>query len=68
MEYYYVYKNVQPNGDHEVHIKGCNFLPASENRIPLGQFYSCDNAIIEATKYYNQVNGCYYCCQACHIG
>lgn len=66
MARYYVNKNMQANGDHEVHKTGCTWLPNPENRIYLGDYSSCDPAIREARKYYNQVNGCYYCSNACH--
>ena len=33
---YYVNKNAQPNGDHEVHRATCIWLPDVENRIYLG--------------------------------
>ena len=36
MARYYVNKNAQQNGDHEVHTTGCQWLPKSENRIYLG--------------------------------
>jgi len=55
MSRYYVNKNAQSNGDHEV-----------ENRIYLGEFASCRPAVAEAKKYYAQVNGCYYCARDCH--
>ncbi len=41
MPYYYVNKNQQANGDHEVHKKGCSWLPLPSNRIYLGDFLSC---------------------------
>lgn len=66
MAYYYVNKNVQSNGDHEVHTTGCSFMPAAESRIYLGDFDSCRLAVTEAKKHYHQVNGCYYCCYSCH--
>ncbi|MCX9895359.1 hypothetical protein LAD77_25195 [Klebsiella pneumoniae] len=34
--YYYVNKNAQSNGDHEVHVSSCARLPAVENRLFLG--------------------------------
>ncbi|MEM9025128.1 MAG: hypothetical protein AAGB22_15380 [Bacteroidota bacterium] len=68
MNKYYVNKNAQSNGDHEVHKEGCPFLPAPENRIFLGTFYSCKGAVQEARKHYNQVNGCYFCSRDCHTG
>ena len=66
MSRYYVNKNAQDNGDHEVHKDGCAWLPKIENRIYLGNFSNCKDAVREARKYYSQVNGCYYCSNDCH--
>lgn len=64
--YYYVNKNVQSNGDHEVHKSGCSYMPASENRLYLGDLSGCREAVSEAKKHYTQSNGCYYCSIECH--
>ena len=66
MARYYVNKNSQANGDHEVHQERCSFLPAPENRLYLGDFISCEPAVREAKKTYPQSNGCYYCSNDCH--
>ncbi len=66
MSRYYVNKNAQANGDHEVHTTGCSYLPIPENRIYLGDFNSCGPAVTEAKKHYTQVDGCYYCSRSCH--
>ena len=66
MAKYYVNDNAQSNGDHEVHTKGCNWLPKPENRTYLGNFAGCASVVTAAKKYYDQVNGCFYCCNACH--
>ncbi|CAL2078877.1 hypothetical protein [Tenacibaculum sp. 190524A05c] len=66
MAKYYVNKNAQENGDHEVHKFGCFWLPKVENRIYLGNFTNCKDAVKEAKKHYNKVNGCYHCSRACH--
>ena len=66
MAKYYVNKNAQSNGDHEVHREGCSWMPEPHNRIDLGNFDTCDPAVREAKKHYNQVNGCYYCSSSCH--
>ncbi len=63
---YYVNKNGQANGDHEVHTSTCSFLPDTDNRIYLGDFGVCSAAVAAARKYYTQCNGCYYCAKACH--
>ena len=69
MSKYYVNRNVQDNGDHEVHTTGCNWMPDPENRIYLGDFTSCGPAVAEAKReHYSQSNGCYYCSRPCHTG
>lgn len=67
MARYYVNRNAQPDsGDHEVHRYGCDYLPNEDNRMYLGRFNSCRPAVREARKHYSDVNGCYYCSNACH--
>lgn len=66
MAKYYVNKNAQNNGDHEVHKQGCFWLPKVENRIYLGEHTSCKSAVRKAKDYYDQVNGCYHCSNECH--
>ncbi|MCF2875068.1 MULTISPECIES: hypothetical protein [unclassified Tenacibaculum] len=67
MARYYVNKNTQVNGDHEVHKLGCSWMPKQENRIFLGDFITCKGAVREAKKIYKKVNGCYYCSNDCHV-
>ncbi len=66
MAAYYINKNAQSNGDHEVHKSGCSFMPNSENRRYLGDFSSCRPAVVAAKKIYPTADGCYYCSPACH--
>ncbi len=66
MDYYYVNKNAQPTGEHEVHKSTCSYLPDANNRIGLGYFSNCADALKKAREYYSKVDGCYYCCPACH--
>lgn len=61
---YWVNKKAQANGDHEVHEAGCPYLPLE--RVFLGDFYSCYDAIKVARKVYKQVDGCYHCSNPCH--
>ena len=68
MAHYYVNKNPQSNGEHEVHTTGCPHPPDPNNREHLGDFTSCAPAVTEAKKTYKKVNGCAYCCSACHTG
>lgn len=63
---YYVNKNAQSNGDHEVHEESCFRLPDETNRIYLGYFSNCKPAVEKAKKYYSKVDGCYYCSEECH--
>jgi len=68
MDMYYVNKKAQSNGDHEVHESGCSRLPDKNNLIYLGSFDNCYDAVREARNHYTQVNGCYWCANACHTG
>lgn len=68
MPYYCVNKQAQDNGDHEVHRldsqHGC--LPAAHNQHQLGYHDHCASAVAAARLKYNDVDGCYYCSNACH--
>ncbi|TNE36007.1 MAG: hypothetical protein EP347_12110 [Alphaproteobacteria bacterium] len=66
MPHYYVNKNEQDNGDHEVHTDGCPHPPDPWNRHDLGYHDNCQAAVRAAKKIYPQSNGCYYCCNECH--
>lgn len=70
MSYYYINKNVQENGDHEVHTTGCSHPPAEENRVGIGNFDNCQNAVSAAKQRWPnaKINGCYYCANACNTG
>ena len=61
---YYVNNNAQLNGDHEVHVEGCYYMPQSKKL--LGSYNNCKDAVIEAKKTYRQSNGCAFCCPLCH--
>ena len=63
---YYVNKNAQANGDHEVHRPTCIWLPNEANRIYLGSFATSQEALRAARSYYSQVDGCAYCCPEIH--
>jgi len=66
MDLYYVNKNAQTNGDHEVHKETCQWLPNEENRRRLSIYSNCKGAVEEAKKYYSQTNGCIHCSNECH--
>ena len=64
--YYYVNKNSQSTGEHEVHTSSCTRLPNANNRQNLGYQLDCKKVLAEAKKYYQDVDGCYYCSSSCH--
>ncbi len=66
MPNYFVNKNAQGNGDHEVHETTCHRFPQSWNQQPLGWHVGCNTAVTAAKQYYRQSNGCYYCSKPCH--
>jgi len=68
MALYYVNKNAQDNGDHEVHTADCTYLPSDHNKQYLGTFSNCRDAVRKAREFYSRVNGCYYCSRECNTG
>jgi len=54
------------DGDHEVHVAGCAWLPDAANQQYLGEFSTCQPAVVEARKHFAKVNGCRSCCPDCH--
>lgn len=70
MELYYFNINKDSKGYNEVHTSTCSWLPSQENRVYLGYFSTCQDAIKEAQKQHPTYtfDGCYYCCKPCHKG
>lgn len=67
MEFYYVNKNQDSNGNNEVHAQGCSRMPSASNRECLGYFNNGKEAVKEAkTKGYSKADGCFYCCREAH--
>lgn len=64
MASYYVNQNAQANGDHEVHVDGCTYMPTYKTY--LGEYSTCAPAVSKAKLTYPRANGCYWCCRACH--
>ena len=65
MSSYYVHTVAQENGDHEVHVSGCSWMPDTANRKYLGEFSNCAAAVVEAKKTYWKSDGCHWCCPEC---
>ena len=66
MAKYYVNDDAQPNGDHEVHEKGCSWLTLTQSTTYLGEFNGGHDAVAIAKTIYGKSNGCAYCCPDCH--
>lgn len=76
MSKYILNKNKQdsPSGEnYEVHNEDkctSNHLPLSGNRIFVGYFDNCRDAVIKAKNDYpswaKDIDGCYWCVSACH--
>ncbi|MBP1640891.1 MAG: hypothetical protein H6Q17_2474 [Bacteroidetes bacterium] len=63
MASYYVNRQSQSTGEHEVHRGSCDYLPNIKTLYYLGDFDSPEEAILEAEKYYVHIAGCAYCCE-----
>jgi len=63
---YYVNRNAQPTGEHEVHASGCPTFPDSQNAKYLGYFSHCRDAVTKAKEFYDNVDGCKNCSIECH--
>ena len=61
---YYLNLHEQPEGEHEIHIRGCLYFPAAENAEYLGRYFYAMNALAEAKRRYPSwnINGCCHCC------
>ena len=76
MSRYILNKNKQDSSsgeNYEVHNEeNCGHLPDQENRISLGYFSNCHEAVNKAKNSYPNwsasIDGCYYCCNACNHG
>jgi len=59
MTHYFVDNRAQPDGAHEVHAVGCKRMASDKSY--LGDFMSCEVAVLEARKEYWQIAGCMRC-------
>lgn len=66
MNHYYVSAIPEFSGKHEVHEEDCTRLPSVTDRVYLGFFANCADALREAHKEYDRVDGCQICSPACH--
>ena len=64
---YYVNRNEQANGDHEVHkAYGCPTPAEPENQVDLGDHPNCHSAVAAAKRIFPQSDGCANCSPECH--
>lgn len=68
--HYYYNKSVDSNYRHEVHTKDCSYIEPLNNRVYIGYYSNCTDAIREAKNKSGKYNfdGCYWCSRNCHIG
>lgn len=66
MDRYYVNTTPQANGDHEVHLEGCDRLKYARFTNYLGILSTSCKAIAKASRYCHPVDGCFYCLEECH--
>ena len=64
MPNYLVDKVPDDKGERLVHEEECKWI--SNNRISIGYFTSCQEAINKAKEYYPRINGCVRCMGDCH--
>lgn len=66
MALFFVNNKAQPNGDHEVHKEGCEYLAKAKSVTKLGDYLRCQSAVVAAKQIYAKSNGCYFCSRECH--
>jgi len=62
MESYYVNKERQDDGQHEVHKEWCIDVPPPEHQLLLGSFRDEQSALEEANFFFGKVTACTKCC------
>ena len=69
-KHYYFNNSVDNNGRHEVHTEDCRYLPAVHNRTYIWLCSDCKDAIDSAKREYpyKSFDGCFHCCNPCHLG
>ncbi|EOO05017.1 hypothetical protein IAW_05836 [Bacillus cereus str. Schrouff] len=68
MSHYYVSLRVDDDGNHKLHTDNCVYLPDIKNRIYLGFFLNCQDALLAATAkfMFRSFDDCCLCCNECH--
>jgi hypothetical protein len=63
---YLVNVNPDENGYHEVHRSDCKYKPKYPNGYPLTPCNNCHEALDQARRLYDKVDGCGHCSKECH--
>ena len=65
MNWYYLEVNTDKGAKYnEIHKEDCKFMPKKENRIFLGHFSNCEDALKKAGNHFpNGFHVCPRCCQ-----
>lgn len=68
MDRFYMNKNEQPTGEHEVHrtYSTCPTHADPANRRDLGEHPDCKSALAAARQIARNVDGCAHCVPDCH--
>lgn len=66
MPNFYVNKNAQFDGFHEVHESECTQGANPEDQVDLGWHLNCHDAVLKAREIFDKVDGCAYCCEGCN--
>lgn len=66
MKSYYLDSKPEKKGVHIVHKEDCHRLPFVAEKLFLGDFLNCYEAVKEAGNNFKGVNGCIYCSASCH--
>lgn len=69
MGFYYLNKNAQETGEHEVHEAKCEWLPEEQNCLTVGECVDGNDAVETAKILYPKVaviDGCEHCAPEAH--
>ena len=70
MKDYYFNSSADDKGNHEVHTRDCSWLPNINNRVYIGYYSNCKDAISAAKNQHpsKSFDGCFWCCRNCNHG
>ncbi len=63
---YYISTYHDPDKGHEIHKEDCRYMPDIKNRMYLGSFYNCQQAVRLAKLTFPNSEGCKFCMSGCN--